>query len=244
MKVVFLGTPSFVQSIKEELTKHFTLVDSLNEADLAVVAAYGRILTKNELNAPKYGCINIHPSLLPKYRGPTPVQAAILNGDKKTGVTIIKLDEEVDHGPIIAQTEEPIFPTDTSEILYERLFKKGAELIAQNVNKYIKGQLKTTPQDHSKATFTKPLTRTDGYIDISDTISFEKLDRMIRAYHPWPGVWTRLRLGFGGQAKLKILKFLPEQKIQVEGRKPMSYKDFINGYPEAREIIEKVLRQF
>lgn len=236
MKVAFLGTPSFVKPIKEELAKHFTLVDSLNEADLGVVAAYGRILTKNELNAPKYGCINVHPSLLPKYRGPTPVQTAILNGDKKTGVTIIKLDEEIDHGPVMAQTEEPIFSADTSASLYERLFEKGAQLLPKVLKKYINGRLMPKEQNHSKATFTKPLTRTDGYIDISDTIPPERLERMIRAYYPWPSVWTRLRLGKGPQAKLKIVKFLPEGKIQVEGKKPMSYKDFLNGYPEAAEV--------
>lgn len=243
MKIAFLGTPRFVQSIKEELAKHFTLTESLNKADIVVVAAYGRILTKSELNAPKYGCINIHPSLLPKYRGPTPVQTAILNGDKKTGVTVIKLDEEIDHGPVMAQTEEPIFSTDTSESLYRRLFEKGAQLLPKVLKKYINGTLMPREQNHSKATFTKPLTRTDGYIDISDTISFERLNRMIRAYYPWPSVWTRLRLDKGSQAKLKIVKFLPEQKIQVEGKKPMSYKDFLNGYPEAREILPILLEQ-
>ncbi|MBU1031558.1 methionyl-tRNA formyltransferase, partial [Patescibacteria group bacterium] len=99
MKIAFLGTPQFVQPIKDRLAKHFTLTDSLNEADLGVVAAYGRILTKEELNAPKCGFINVHPSLLPKYRGPSPIQSAILNGDKISGITIIKIDEEMDHGP-------------------------------------------------------------------------------------------------------------------------------------------------
>lgn len=237
MRVAFLGTPSFVQPIKEELAKHFTLVDSLNKADLGVVAAYGRILTKNELKTPKYGCINVHPSLLPKYRGPTPVQTAILNGDKETGVTIIKLDEEVDHGPILAQVKEPVFSTDTSESLYKRLFEKGAQLLPAVLKKYRNGRLMPKEQNHPKATYTKPLTRADGYIDISDTISPERLERMIRAYHPWPGVYTKLKMK---NEKLKNIKFLPEQKIQVEGKKPMSYKDFLNGYPEAREIIEKL----
>lgn len=235
MKVAFLGTPSFVQLIKEELAKNFTLVDSLNEADLGVVAAYGRILTKNELNTPKYGCINIHPSLLPKYRGPTPVQTAILNGDKETGVTIIKLDEEVDHGPILAQVKKPIFLTDTSESLYKRLFEKGAQLLPITLHEYINGLIKPVAQNHSKATFTKPLTRTDGYIDISDTISSERLGQMIRAYYPWPGTWAKWKMKDG---KWKILKFLPEKKIQVEGKKPMSYKDFLNGYPEVKGILK------
>lgn len=251
MKVAFLGTP-LAQAIKDTLAKHFTLVDSLNEADLGVVAAYGRILTKNELTTPKYGCINVHPSLLPQYRGPTPVQTAILNGDKKTGVTIIKLDEEVDHGPILAQVKEPIFSTDTSESLYKRLFEKGAQLLPKVLGEYIKGTVMSKEQDHSKATYTKPLSRADGYIDISDTIPPEKLDRMIRAYHPWPGVWTKVQIATPNKKQLTTnkqlavrsqklevrIKFLPEQKIQVEGKKPMSYKDFINGYPEAKEILK------
>lgn len=233
MRAVFLGTPRFVQPIREELAKHFTLTESFNKADVVVVAAYGRILTKNELNTPKYGCINVHPSLLPKYRGPSPIQTAILNGDKVSGITIIKMDEKVDHGPILAQVKEPIFSTDTSESLYRRLFEKGAQLLPKVLKKYINGTLVPKEQDHSKATFTKALTRTDGYIDISDTISFERLDRMIRAYYPWPGVWTKARIR---NQELRIM-FLPEQKIQVEGKKPMSYKDFLNGYPEARKIL-------
>src|SRR3989304_3548037 len=105
LKIIFLGTPSFGKPIQDELAKRFSLVDSLNEADLGIVAAYGKILTEKELNTPKYGLINIHPSLLPKYRGSSPIQEAILNGDNFSGITIIKMDKEIDHGPIIYQEE-------------------------------------------------------------------------------------------------------------------------------------------
>lgn len=236
MKIVFLGAGPFVQTIKDALTKNFTLVDSLKDADLAVVAFYGKILTEDELNTPKYGCINVHPSLLPKYRGPTPVQTAILNNDKTTGMTIIKLDRKIDHGPVLVQKEEKILANDTAETLYERLFKVGANLLSQTINKYIKGQIKLSAQNDKKATFTKSLTRQDGYFDVNNPPSPEILDRMIRAYYPWPGVFTKLRIK---NQELRI-KLLPEKKIQVEGKKPMSIKDFINGYPETKELLLKL----
>lgn len=206
-------------------------------APLAVLSYFGLILPKRVLSVFELGIINIHPSLLSKYRGPTPVQTAILNGDKKTGVTIIKLDEKVDHGPILTQVEEEILPFDTAETLYERLFKIGAKMLSQTINKYIKRQIKVTSQDHSKATFTKPLTRQDGYFDISSPPSPQLLDRMIKAYYPWPGAWSKFKLQ---NSNFKIVKFLPEQKIQVEGGKPMSLKDFLNGYPETKEWVQRL----
>lgn len=211
---------------------------------VGVLADFGLIIPQAILNLFPKGIINIHPSYLPKYRGPTPVQTAILNGEKVTGVTIIKLDEEIDHGPIVAQEKEKILDTDTSETLYKRLFEKGAILLLKAFKKYLEGSLKPTPQNHKAATFTPHLTRQDGYLNISNTMTIvTRTERMIRAYYPWPGVWTRVRLGFGGQAKLKIVKFLPEKKIQVEGKKPMTYKDFLNGYPQLKQQLGKLLEQ-
>lgn len=204
-----------------------------DRSEIGIVADFGLMIPSKILSAFKYGLLNIHPSLLPKYRGPTPVQTAILDGETKTGVTIIKLDEEMDHGPILVQVEEPIAAFDTAETLYERLFRIGAELLPQNISKYIKGQIKLSSQEHTKATFTQSLTRQDGYINLTNPPSPERLDRMIKAYHPWPGVWTRQIIN----DKSSIIKFLPEGRIQVEGKKPMSHKDFLNGYPEAKGII-------
>ncbi len=201
---------------------------------MAVLADFGLIIPQQVLDLFPKGIINIHPSLLPKYRGPTPVQTAILNGEKTTGVTIIKLDEEIDHGPILGFEKEKILNTDTSESLYKRLFEKGANLLLKVLPNYIKGDLKSNAQNHKQATFTSHLTRKDGLIDLNNPPAPEKLQRMIRAYFPWPGVWTRLRLGYVGEAK--IIKFLPEKKVQVEGKKPMSYKDFKNGYPNLKQI--------
>ncbi len=209
---------------------------------IAVLADFGLIIPQEILNIFPKGIINIHPSLLPKYRGPTPVQTAILNGEKITGVSIMKLDEELDHGPVLGQEQEEILDTDTSESLYKRLFEKGVNLLPKLLNDYLNGNLNPIAQNHKNATFTKALKREDGYIDISKLeVRGEKLevDRKIRAYFPWPGVWTKLEVR---SEKLEVrIKFLPGEKIQVSGKKPMSYKDFLNGYPELKQQLGKLL---
>lgn len=205
-------------------------------APLTVLAYFGLILPKEVLELFPKGILNVHPSLLPKYRGPTPGQTALLNGDKVTGVTLIKLDEEVDHGPVIAQVEEPVSKEDTSDTLYERLFMIGSQLLEKYIDKYLQGDALLHKQDHEAATYTKHLTRQDGYIDSMRPPPPEQLDRMIRAFHPWPGIWTRLA-SQGDALQDKIIKFLPEKKIQVEGGRPMSYRDFMNGYPEAKIVL-------
>ena len=216
---------------------------SMVNCQLAILADFGLIIPKRVLKIFQKGIINIHPSLLPKYRGPTPVQNAILNGENMTGISIIKLDDKVDHGPILAQKEEKILEDDTADTLYARLFEIGADLIYQNIKHYIKGYLKPRQQIHSKATFTKLLQKNDGLINLDNPPSPIKIARMIRAYHPWPGVWTKLQIVAGstrGGDVQKIIKFLPEQKIQVEGKNPVSYKDFTNGYSKGKDILEKL----
>lgn len=224
MKVVFLGTPLFVQPIKDSLAKHFILVNTLSEANLAVVAAYGKILTKEELETPKYGCINIHPSILPKYRGPSPIQSAILNENKVSGITIIKMDEEVDHGPVIYQEQMELSSNDNFDTLSKKMFQQAAKVLPKIIEDFTSGKMKPVPQDHTKATYCERLTRESGYFPIDNTPNPEKLDRMIRAYYPWPGVWTRWNE--------KIVKFLPKNMLQMEGKKAVSKKDFTNGYPD------------
>lgn len=203
----------------------------------ATLASFGIILPADILNLFPKGILNIHPSLLPKYRGTTPVQSAILSGDNTTGVTIIKLDDQMDHGPILAQQEEPISKTDTTDSLQLKLFTKGATLLINALPEYISEKTEPQTQNHDHATYTqKMLSRKDGFFEISNPPSKEKLDLMIRAYHTWPGVWTLLNF----KENQKIVKLLPENKIQVEGRKPMSIKDFINGYPELKEKLQKI----
>ncbi len=204
--------------------------------EIAVLAYFGQIIPKNVLKIFSKGIINIHPSLLPKYRGPTPVQNAILNGEKVTGVTLIKLDEKVDHGPIIAQKVENILKDDTADTLYERLFKIGSDLIYQNIKQYIKAQLKPQHQNHSKATFTTLLQKNDGLINFENPFSPVKIDRMIRAFYPWPGVFFKYKF----DNKEKIIKLLPKNKIQVEGKNAVSYKEFTNGYSEGKNILKRL----
>lgn len=230
-----------VKTLSEENLKSYII--NL-KSDLGILAYFGLLVPNDILNIFPKDIVNIHPSLLPKYRGPTPVQTAILNGEKKTGVTIIKLDEQIDHGPILAQVEEPILANDTAETLHERLFKIGADLLRKNIDQYLNGSILLTSQDDKKATYTKHLTRADGFINLDPQSpqypkSPQQLDRMIRAYHPWPGVWTKWKMA---NDKWKILKFLPNKKIQIEGGKPMSYKDFINGYPNAKGVILPILQ--
>ena len=249
MKIVFLGTPDFVKPIRDILAKHFTLTDKVQESDLIVVAAFGKILSKEVLDAPKYGSINIHPSLLPKYRGPSPIQAAILNGDKISGITIIKMDEEMDHGPVIYQESLDLSDKDNFDILSKKMFLRASEVLPQIIEDFVQGEIKPKEQNSTSATYCKLLTRESGYFDIDHPPSSEILNRMIRAYYPWPGTWTRWspsRYPDPAQPEkdLKIVKFLPSIShpeldsgsikflIQMEGKKAISLRDFLNGYPE------------
>ncbi len=195
---------------------------------LIVVAAYGEIIPKEILEIPKNGSLNVHPSLLPKYRGPAPIQYAILNGDKETGVTIILVDKKMDHGPILAQRELeirnpkseiftptpkfgvgasksqiPNFKITYSELLI-KLAKLGAELLVETIPKWIKGEIKPKPQDESEATYTKILKKEDGMIDWQK--SAEEIERQIRAFDVWPGNYTFWRLLKGMVLRIKILK--------------------------------------
>ncbi|MCL6096308.1 MAG: methionyl-tRNA formyltransferase [Patescibacteria group bacterium] len=224
-----------VTSLSEPNTKYKILN---TKSELAVLADFGLILPSDILNKFKYGILNIHPSLLPKYRGPTPVQSAILNNEKETGVSIIKLDEKMDHGDILAQAKEKIRNDDTAQSLYKRLFEIGGNLLYQNIKQYIRGELKLTEQNHKNATFTKILTRSDGYFDLDNPPSPEKLDLMVKAYYPWPGAYTKFRI----QNSEFRIKFLPEKKLQVEGKRPVSYKDFINGYPNLDKRLLVLLK--
>lgn len=159
--------------------------------DFFIVASYGKIIPKEILDIPKYGALNIHPSLLPKYRGASPIQATILNGDKGTGVTIIKMDEEMDHGDVVAVKRVAIGDQRLGfKDLHDQLAAVGAGLLMETLPKYIAGEIKPKPQDHAEATFTKIITKDDARIDWSK--SAEKIERMVRAYEQWPVAWTTL----------------------------------------------------
>ena len=210
------------------------------EPDFIVVTDYGKILPVGLLKIPRYDCLNVHYFLLPKYRGPSPAPTAILNGEKITGVTIISMEEGVDTGPIFVQKKYEIKDNDTTDSLLTELNALGTNLVVQTIKNMIKRYLKPREQNHSKATFTKLLRKTDGQINVDNPPPFDKLNKMIRAFYPWPGVWTKFRGSTRGVEAQKIIKLLPGQRIQVEGKKPMSYKDFVNGYPQGKEILGKL----
>jgi methionyl-tRNA formyltransferase len=205
------------------------------QPDLFVVAAYGHLIPKSVLDIPKYGSLNIHPSLLPKYRGPSPIQTAILNGDSTTGVSIIKMDEEIDHGPLLIKKELPIENADTFQSLHIKLFTFASEMLTRVIPEYISGTLQPNEQQHDQATYCEHITREDGRISLANPPDKKKLDHMIRAYYPWPSVWTKARIK---NQESRIIKFLPGKRIQLEGGKPMMIKDFMNGYPELGEKIK------
>lgn len=230
--IEYVSVSQFDEDLTSSIINH--------KSSLGVLAYFGLILPKEILDIFPKGILNVHPSLLPHYRGATPGQSAMVNGDTVSGVSIIKLDEKMDHGPILAQEEEKILPTDIAETFYTRAFTKGATLLAKNIPLYLEDKLQLKEQDHTKATFTKPFTRQDGYIDSTNPLTPETIDHMIRAYYPWPGVWTRLQIHDSG---FKIVKLLPEQKLQMEGKKPVSLRDFLNGYPETAKQILPLLKK-
>jgi methionyl-tRNA formyltransferase len=158
--------------------------------DWLVVIAYGRILKKNQLDLPRLGAINVHASLLPRYRGPAPIQWAIINGDLVTGVTTMMMDEGLDQGDILLQAQTALEPTDTSASLHDRLSHLGANLLLETLNRLALGDLTPTRQDHAAATYAPLLSKDDGIIQW-DAPSHE-IDARIRGVNPWPGAFTFL----------------------------------------------------
>ena len=205
--------------------------------DLFIVAAYGKIIPQDILELPEHGSLNIHPSLLPFYRGPTPIQTTLLNGDEKSGITIMKMDEQMDHGPILQQIPFTLENTDTFDWLMQSKFAQAAQILPSVIDDYVTGKLKPQAQNDSQATYTKMITKKDGYIDLDNPPDPIRLDRMIRAYYTWPTVWTKTMI----RNREVVIKFLPKKKLQVEGKNPVGIKDFLNGYPEIREKFEKIV---
>jgi methionyl-tRNA formyltransferase len=155
--------------------------------DVIVVAAFGQILRQEVLDLPKFGCINVHASLLPRWRGAAPIQAAILTGDAETGVTIMKMDAGVDTGPLLSQRSIHILPEDTAGGLFGKLSRLGAELLLETLPLYLRGEIQPQPQDDSHSTYAALLNKKDGLLDFNHPA--EELARRVRAFHPWPGAY-------------------------------------------------------
>ncbi len=220
------------------------------QPDLIVVAAFGQILRKDILDLPRYGCINVHASLLPRWRGAAPINAAVLAGDEETGVTIMKMDVGLDTGPMLAKRPIRIKPDDTAGSLFEALSTLGADLLIETLPAYLDGKIPPQPQPEEGASYAPMLKKEDGRLDFSQPVV--ELERRIRAMNPWPGAWFEwdgnlLKVGRGvvgeGQSSMVggrlILEGRPAvscadgvlilEEVQPPGKKMMSGKAFLSG---------------
>lgn len=229
--------------------------------DLFIVAAYGLIMPLEILRIPVQGCLNVHPSLLPQYRGASPIQVAILNNDKKTGTTIMLMDEKVDHGPIISQKKLKIEPGETTPSLSKKLALLSADLLIEVLPLWLENKITPRAQKHKKATFTHQIKKIHG--QISWHKNAQQIKQMWCAYQPWPEIYTFFKGKMLKILDLEILKikhsFTPGQvfltanknlavacdknaiilkKVHLAGKNPVKGEDFFNGH---REIINQVL---
>ncbi len=179
--------------------------------DVIVVAAFGQILRPEVLALPPKGCINVHASLLPRWRGAAPVQAAVLAGDAETGITIMKMDKGVDTGAIISQRAILIAPDDSAAILFGKLSLLGADLLVETLPRYLSGDLQPQPQDESKATYAPLLKKEDGVLDFAQPA--DELARRVRALNPWPGAYFEWR-----GAALKVHRAHAESAVAPVGK--------------------------
>lgn len=222
--------------------------------DVMVVIAFGQILPKSLLDLPKYGCVNIHASLLPKYRGAAPIQWAVINGDKETGITTMMMDVEMDTGDMLEKTVVKLNPDETGGSLFDRLSLLGGSLILSTLGKLEKGEIIPQPQDHEKATYVKKISKSMG--DIDWTMDAVSIERLVRGLNPWPSAFTRWN---GRMLKIWEAKVLPDPAVkapcgsvisageeglkiqtgngvlcvtslQLEGKKRMDTAAFLRGY--------------
>lgn len=226
---ILTPTPIKTEAIKQGLS-YTENINDLPAADIGVLVSYGKILKKETLNHFKHGIINIHPSLLPLWRGPAPIQHALQFGDTTTGITVMKIDSGVDTGPWLEREEVNIGPTETALELSNRLAVRGAELLIATMPKYCDGALQLTDQANAKATHSKIITRKDGKITGMDDP--EVLYNKWRAYTPWPGIfgiWEGQRLKIL-DAHLESGEFIID-KLQCAGKNPVTLADFKKGHP-------------
>lgn len=236
------------------------------DPDLIVVAAYGKIIPREVLEIPKHKAINVHPSLLPKFRGPSPIQNAILQGEKEIGITIMLMDDKVDHGDILNQTKTKIDPKDTTESLTKKIIEPCSELLSKTIESWVNKKIKPQKQDDTKATYCQLIEREDGHIFWNEEA--QEIYNKYRAFQPWPGIfciWENknnlrikiIRAGVMSESSARqnqigeVIEFEEKigvqtakgkiilEEIQVEGKKPVKIKEFINGYPD---FIGSILR--
>lgn len=225
------------------------------DPEIIVVAAFGQILQPHVLELPAHGCLNVHASLLPRWRGASPIQHAIMAGDKKTGITLMKMDAGLDTGPIFVSKALPITDDDTAATLHDRLAELGARLLSRSLEGILSGDLAAEPQDERLATYAPMIKKEDGQLDWQK--SGIELDRQIRAMTPWPGAFTswqgrHLKILQAAPGRLKPLSGKPGQivtvkdavfvitgdgalkldTIQLAGKKAINAEDFLRGHPD------------
>lgn len=249
----------------EKIKQEEALQDVLAlQPDLIVTAAYGQILPKTLLDAPRFGCINVHASLLPKYRGGAPIHKAVMDGEKETGVTIMYMVEALDAGDMLAKVAVPIGERDTVGTMHDKLAAAGAELLTKTIPKLLAGELKAEPQEHERATFAPNIKRSDERIDWTRTA--EAIYNQVRGLNPWPvafttwqgkvwKIWWVEKLSAGGPAEEPgtILAREPDGlvvacgegavkiiELQPEGKKRMSAHDFLQGAGSSIEIGKRL----
>ncbi|MDO8555027.1 MAG: methionyl-tRNA formyltransferase [bacterium] len=229
-----------VEYIQPETLKNnsdiYPLLSSLLP-DIIIATAYGKFLPKEIIKIPKYGALNIHPSLLPQLRGPSPIQYAILTGDKTTGVTIILMNEKMDEGQILTNHELQITNNATYKELEKKLAEVGGKLLVETIPKWLAGEIQPSPQNHSKATYSKILTKKDGLIDFSEPA--EIIEKKIRAFTPWPGayVFVNGKRVIITESELDKNNALKIKRVKPEGKKEMDFKDYIKSNPKSLSIL-------
>lgn len=238
--ILFLGNPErYSWQVKEALIKaNYKITEDPQKAQLIISVAFGKKIPNKILNSTKFGGLNLHPSLLPKYRGATPIPHALLNQEKQTGISIIKMTNQIDAGPILIQKKVTIKPTDTTPDLLSRCFQLGTKLLLQVLPDYLNNKLTLKPQPkNSPTSCCYTFKKQEGFITwkkFSKSIktNFSDLDHKIRALYPWPGIWTKLPASQAGEPNQKILKILPNQLLQLEGKQPITVKQFVSGYQQ------------
>ncbi|MEM7027845.1 MAG: methionyl-tRNA formyltransferase [Pseudomonadota bacterium] len=226
----------------------------LTEIDLLIVVAYGLLLTRSVLDAPQHGCINIHASLLPRWRGAAPIQRAIEAGDEESGISIMQMDEGLDTGPIIFEKSCAIAPDETANSLHDKLLVLICNHIHDILNRFVTGQINTRTQNEKLATYAAKISKADAELDW--TLPAEELEKKIRAFTPFPIAHTELNgikmrvwsatvkpgdsgqpgsISPSSQSSIDVHTsngIISINKLQIPGKKPVSAKDFLNGYPQ------------
>ena len=217
--------------------------------DLIVVAAFGQILRKEVLELPRFGCVNVHASLLPRWRGAAPIHAAILAGDEETGVTIMQMDVGLDTGPMLSRRSIRLKPDDTAGSVFQSLSTLGADLLLETLPDYLSGKLQPTPQPEEGATYAPMMKKEDGKLDFTSDVN--ELERRVRAFNPWPGAFmdfdatilkvhcAHVEQGDASVGQRLIVQNQPAvgarggvlvlDEVQLAGKKSMSGKSFLSG---------------